>query len=98
MCLHPSAHINLSIHLTELGIIKRHKTAFNPLLQQFEHKYDSEMRACAAERSDEWKINEENPKVITPFTWTTPLAVFLTIIIHLSEVIMTPGPNAFSHH
>lgn len=36
--------------------------------------------------------------MITPFTWTTPLAVFLTIIIHLSEVIMTPGPNAFSHH
>lgn len=42
------------------------------------------------------KLMRRIPKVITSLTWTIP-SVFLTIIIHLSDVIMTPGPNAFTH-
>lgn len=57
-------------------------------------KFDSDIRLGAAGGSGEWKINEENPKVITPFTLTVGIH---SVIIHLSEVIMAPGRNTFTH-
>lgn len=67
---------------------------FNAASQQSEDKVDPDIRRGAARGSGEWKINEENPKVITPFTWTVGIH---SVIIHLSEVIMAPGRNAFTH-
>lgn len=39
---------------------------FNAASQQSEDKFDPDIRRGAARGSGEWKINEENPKVITP--------------------------------
>lgn len=79
-------HINLMIHLAERR--KRPQTGFNCLLRQ------------SADSSNNWKMNEgqswsDHPP--PPLPSDSPLTVFLTLIIHLSEVIMTAGPNAFTH-
>lgn len=67
---------------------------FNAVSRQSVAKFDSDIGLGAAGGSGEWEINEENLEVIAPFTWTVGIH---SVIIHLSEVIMAPGRNAFTH-